>query len=290
MAAPELDLQEDLNDLRPARKSQPRAVRPKVIQVSWEPPNKDDVVAWALALTQGGHPLLGIKGPTPAHRQQVYNWAAGGRAGTFQDWLKHGPINYMTGRLLSPGCEPLSLLRDLTRDELVVTEPLHGLVDRGFRFTELFKALWEAYFLRRECRNEEYDDLLSAIFRWLVGADLHPDQAAILRKAHITRDVSTPREQLDLLFFLVALAKQNELLHQEVVIFDGIDQAVRQGDGQDRKNILGAFLTVCEAAERWSKLGAATGLIFGYDPSRGALNAIQRYNRKLSQRISAVSV
>lgn len=290
MAAEELDFQDSWDDLRKTS-TRRKTVRPKIIQVAWEPPAQGPLLSWLTGVQEGREALLAVPGPTPTHRREVYNQLTGFRSATIQDWLRLGPVPYLISQVLSPGCMPHTFLQALTCEELVIADPLQDLVDRGFRFTEVFKALWEAFFLRKEGRTSEYEELLSSLFRWLVGAGLDTTDTDILRKSHITRAISTPRERLDLLFFLVALARQNSALDHQIVVFDGIEQAVRQGKGLERKQALRDLLLVIDTAERWNRsMESATGLVMGYDPERGTLSNIRRYNSKLATKLQAASV
>ena len=281
MAAEELDLQDCWDDIRPSSRPPGRA---KIIEVAWKPPNRAVVDDWAGGLTKGGSTLLCFDGPTPAHRQEVYSWVEQPTVDFFKEWSRYGTLAYFSGRLLSPCCEPLSLLKDLTRHELVIDGPLRELADRGFRFTELFKALWEAYFLHKEDRTADWEELVTAIFRWVCRMGLSIEEKALLEKVHITQSVSTPREQLDQVFFLAALARQNAVFDRRIIVFDGLDLVLRLGK-ETRRRLLTDLLMTIEAAERWGRLGSSTGLLVGMSTQRGSMASLKRYNRKLSKKI-----
>jgi hypothetical protein len=170
----------------------------------------------------------------------------------------------------------------LTLETLVVEDPLRLLVDQGHLITEAFKAIWEARFRLEE--GQEVQDAVSAISNWMTGAPLDVAQRKFLGQLGIVSEPSTTFERLDLMFFLVALAKQNELVSRTVFIFDGLERAVVQGVSR-RKAFYKECFDFCIAAERWSRLGAPIGFIFGYSKEHDPLSVIEKAHPKLGRKL-----
>jgi hypothetical protein len=278
MAAEDLDLEECWKDIRP-----PRA---QSLTATWHPPLKQDIEQWVLGLPTSS-PLLAIKGPTPMHRMEVYRWicsvAGEETCRDVEDWLP-APRDHLVRCISSlKAGGPWNLLWELLDvQDFVVEEPLRGLVDQGFLFTEFYQALWETRFLLRES-NPDVESLANALIHWMTEPELSPKDRQLLGRLRLSRPLQSDEERLDTLFFLLALARQNGAIGPAVVVFDGLERAVRQGQ-QARRQTLADLLKLVSAAERWGRLGKALGLVMGFES--GVLSSLRRYNPKLSKKVS----
>jgi hypothetical protein len=170
----------------------------------------------------------------------------------------------------------------LTLENLVVEDPLRMLVDQGHLVTQFFKSLWEARFRLDEGR--EVREVVQALSNWMTSAPLDDAQREQLTQLGVTRKPVTTIERLDMLFFLLALAKQNDLVEQLVFVFDGLDQAVRQGIGK-RRQFYKELADFVLAAERWARLGAPIGFMLGYSKDHDPLGVIEAAQPKLGRKL-----
>lgn len=285
MADAETSMQDHWDDASPpGERRRPGSLRP-----AWTPPDIDRLKAWAEAVGQEPTPILLVEGPTPAHRAAIYRLTRTVQDDLSDSWLDEGLVKNLSHRLskvraigsITPHKWDL-LWNLLTLETLEVEEPLRTLIDQGHLITEAFKAIWEARFRLDEGR--EVKDVVSAISNWMTGDTLTTDQRALLGTLGITREPTTAFERLDMLFFLVALAKQNDLLTSTVFVFDGLEKAVMKGASR-RKELLKETFDFCVAAERWARLGAPIGFLFGYAGDHKPLDAIERSNAKLGAKL-----
>lgn len=267
-------------------------VRPHRLAADWEPPAVTRIHEWVVRLADGPPALLTVSAPLAMYRHEVFDWCFSTHLNVLgirtdaNVWLSNGPLKTFTSQVRGLGDEPWDLLWLLLDvDDFVVEEPLRNLVDQGFRFTGFFKALWEARFLLSES-DPAADDLVEALTTWMTAGALSSEQCRLLEKSHITRELESPQERLDMLLFLLALAHQNGIVDRTVFIFDGIDEAVRLPP-QKRRPALRELLELVTAFERWAKLGSAAGLVFGLDKRQGALGLLKKHNPKLSDLVQA---
>jgi hypothetical protein len=291
----ETSLQEYWDDVRPPDSERRPSVRPGSIHPSWNPPDVDKAQAWAASLGEGTpKPFLLVEGPTPAHRASIYRLTK-----TLQDqasttWLDEGIVENLTARFSKVRAigsiiphEWDLLWNLLTLEQVEFEEPLRLLIDQGLVFTEAFKAIWEAR--SRLDEGREIKNLVTAISRWMTGVKLAPAERRLLGSLGIERELGTPFERLDMLFFLVTLAKQNDLVAPLVLILDGLDRVVTLGVSR-RKVMLKELYDFCLAAERWSRLEAPIGFMLGYSDEHRALDAIERANSKLGTKLKSYLV
>lgn len=276
-----IELEDYWSDIRRSSKR-----RPHRLQTDWKPPSLACVQNWRRQLASDGPRILAVEGPTSVLRGEVYGLC---QAGSQSDdaWLVKGVQSHFVDQLsmLLDASESWGLLWGIIDvDELILDEPLLGLVDQGFRFTEVFQALWEARFLLSEGRDVR--PLMQALADWLSMRPLEPDQQELLVRSKVTQELSTPQEQLDILLFLVALARQNDVLKDAIAVFDGLDRALKQ-DPPTRKKLFRELLGLVATVERWGRLGSPLGLAIGYHEEGGTLDSLKRVNVKLWRKIES---
>lgn len=270
------DLEECWRDLRP---------RAQPLTAKWHPPPRPHVEQWVGGLGQKTNPVFSVKGPSPVHRMEVYRWISPmvevDPCKSTEEWW-HDLWGYLVSQVGGPG--PWDLLWNLLDvQEFIVEEPLRGLVDQGFLFTEFYQALWEARFLLQESAPG-VTDLVEALIRWMTQPELDPEDRKRLGKLRLSRPLQSDGERLDMLFFLLALAGQNGTIKPVVVVLDELGKATLAGQ-QTRRKVLADLLQLVLAAERWNRLGAAFGLVVGFSP--GVLTSLRKYNPKLGKKVSS---
>ncbi len=259
-------------------------------------PSKAKIQTWVQNLDSGlGSPVLVIEGASPLNRAEAYRWAfdptlgwtAGDTGNLDTSWVQEGMVEALTQRLAfsspqKPSWDILHALLDV--EDFVVDGALRKLLDQGFRFTGFFQALWEARHLLNEEREQEADLLVEALIRWMTTKPLTETDRVGLERVGINRELISPQDRLDLLFFLQALARQNGLIDRTVVVFDCFELAVRQS--QDRRRLLlQEAQTVLSVAVRWQRLEAGVGIILGLTPAGGTFTTLKQYNPKLWQQL-----
>lgn len=279
------------NDMNQAEKIE--LAPPRAKSLNWMA-NREAVQSWVRGLDDAGPALLAIEGPTPMHRAEAYRWifspqlgwTAGDSGNIDTSWVKEGLVEAITQRLaFATQKDSWQLFHALIEvPDFVVEEPLRSLVDQGFRFTESFKAIWEARHLLQEGQDAAATTLTTALIQWMTGQALKPETRELLEKAHISRELVSTQDRLDMLFFLLALAQQNGLIDRTVVVIDSFELAVRQ-PAEPRRALLREALDVVTAAERWTRLGARVGIVFGFSKLHGTLTSLKRYSPKLHGRI-----
>jgi len=261
------------------------AVRPRTLTTKWHPPSRPLVEQWVEGLGQETNPVLSVKGPSPLHRMEVYRWICPMAEGEPCKDVGSEWIDDPWGHLVKwvGGVGPWNLLWELLDvKDFVVEEPLRGLVDQGFLFTEFYQALWEVRFLLRES-TPNIEGITDALIRWMTLEELSTEDHQVLGRLRLSRPLQSDEERLDTMFFLLALARQNGIAKPTIVIYDELGKAVRQGQSTRRK-ILADLLKLISAAKRWNRLGSALGLVAGFEP--GVLTPLRRYNPKLGKEIS----
>jgi hypothetical protein len=195
-------------------------------------------------------------------------------------WLTENPITVFTDRVRRLGQgQPWGIFSYLTlAPEFTLAEPLYSLVDEGFLVTELFHAIWEARFLMKE--RAPAGALLEALPKWVLGATLTAKDTEALEKAHVTREVKSTAEHLELLFFLLALAKQNGMFEHAVFIFDDVDRALHHNPNL-RTSLLNDLHELTTTAKRWAKFGSSTGIVLGYSGSPGFYKTLEESHAQL---------
>lgn len=268
--------------------------RAKSLTVDWDTPDRGSVQDWVRSLDEQGPALLTIEGPSPIHRAEAYRWVfdqklgwtAGDTGNIDTSWVKEGFVEALTQRLAFATRDGSWQLFHALLDvpDFAVEEPLRSLVDQGFRFTEFFKAIWEARHLLQEGRDKDATQLVNALIHWMTAQDLTPKDQVLLEKVQISRELISVQDRLDMLFFLLALAQQNGLIDRTVVVFDSFELALRQG-ADARRSLLKEMTNVLTAADRWTRLGARVGIVLGFTKAHGTMTSLKRYSPKLHTRV-----
>jgi hypothetical protein len=254
-----------------------------------KPPSPERVEKW----TSG---LLTIDDSSATIRGMVYEWCyTAVTLGSDLDrrstttWLTEGAFTNFVRRVRTcDGPPPWSLLwKLLNATELTVAEPLYSLVDDGSCLTLFFRAVWEARFLLAE-KHQSVDNLFRALPKWMLGETLLPADREVLDKAHITRELS-PVEQIDTLFFMLALAHQNGIFERIVFVFDGLERAFRQ-PARLRQSFFSELHDLTSAAKKWSRLGSSTGLVLGFSGSGDFYKELEVEHSKLAKIIRSALV
>ncbi len=263
--------------------------RPDALRSSWVPPDIDHLKKWASSVGSDARPLLLIEGPTPTHRASVYRLTKTAQDEMAGKWLERGLVANLTDRISKLRCVGSIIPHEwdllwnlLTLEQLEVEGPVRDLIDQGDLFTQAFKAIWEARFRLDEGR--ELQTFVSTLARWMTASKLTEEDRVLLGSLGLENELETTFERLDLLFFLVTLARQNELLYPTVLAIDGLERMVTQGASK-RKESLKELYDFCVAAERWGRLGSPLGFMLGYSNEHEALESFERSNAKLGEKL-----
>ena len=165
-------------------------------------------------------------------------------------------------------------------------EPLRGLVDQShYLFHEVYRVLWELRFRLRENKaHEPTIEFFTAVVRWLTSSHLSTADLAMLEAAGVTRRVTSERERLDVLFFLITLAEHNALLNRYVVCFDGLERALRP----EKRPLLRELSTFLVTLDRWIRLAQTpVGVLIGMDTSSRQMSSLRKLNAKLADEVEA---
>lgn len=282
-------LEDFWEDVRPRDGERRASQRPGSLRPAWDPPDIDKLQEWAAKVGQDPSPVLLVEGPTPAHRAAIYRLTKTVQDDVTDSWLSEGLVANLTHRISKVRATGSIIPHEwdllwnlLTLETLVVEDSVRMLVDQGHLITEAFRAIWEARFRLEEGR--EVKDVVSALSSWMTSAPLSSAQREQLTQLGITREPGSTFERLDMLFFVLALAKQNELVTQTVFVFDGLDRAVRQGIGK-RRAFYKELHDFTVTAERWARLGAPIGFMFGYSKSHDPIGVIETAVPKLGRKL-----
>lgn len=252
------------------------------LRLGWsEPPPALDasLAEWASELGTGDVPIVVLRGPT-SQRAEAYGWfrqegaaSVVGRDG----WLGVGAVADFTFHLSRLGGDWHLIWGLLDVQDLVIDEPLRELVDRGSRYTDLFKAIWEIRFLLDE--GHDVRPHIDTLARWMSEGTL-PEGPRRLP----LRGSPTLAERADLLLFLLALSQQNNHGTPIVFIFDGLERAIQQAP-EARKSLLTGLLTLIEAIERWADFGCPAGALIGMPDEKRVMSRLQRHNVRLYRKV-----
>jgi hypothetical protein len=286
----ELPLQDYWDALSPPDSERRASHRPDALRSSWEPPDIDRLTKWSSVVgLENSKPLLLIEGPTPAHRASIYRLTKTVQAEMASKWLERGLVANLTDRVAKVRAVGSIIPHEwdllwnlLTLEQLDVVDPVRSLIDQGDLFTQAFKAIWEARFRLDEGR--ELQTFVSTLSRWMTASELTRADRELLGSLGIENELETTFERLDLLFFLVTLARQNELIYPTVFVFDGLERMVTQGTSK-RKASLKEFYDFCLTAERWGRLGSPLGFMLGYSNEHDALEVFEKSNAKLGEKL-----
>jgi hypothetical protein len=188
-------------------------------------------------------------------------------------WISEGPF-YNLVKFTPDFIEPL-----IEEPELPVNEPLLGLLDQGFDYTTLFKALWETRFLAREDPRMA-PHLVSALREWLRGGPLTRTSQGILQRAKIGRPPDGPFQKLDHLFFLLTLAQQQGFVQHSVFAVIGLNKLLEFGPNFQKERfseLYDLYLMV----KRWQRFGGSLKLIYEFSHTPDFLRALHEHCPRL---------
>lgn len=285
---PDLAVVDWEDDAPPDSERRPASQRATSLKAEWQP-DVDKLQSWVSKIGEEPSPILLVEGPTAAHRSTVYRLVNKVNEKGSDQWVEQGIVTSLTQRMSQVRAAGSVIPHEwdvlwnlLTLENLLVEDPLRMLVDQGHLITSAFKALWEARFRLEE--GQEVKTFVVALSRWMTGAPLDGTQRQLLGALGIERELETVFERLDMLFFLVTLAKQNDLVHELVFAFDGLDRVVVQSPTK-RKVRLKELFDFCVSAERWSRLGAPVGFLLGYSKEHHPLDVIGETHPKLATKL-----
>jgi hypothetical protein len=169
-------------------------------------------------------------------------------------------------RPLHPGSNPLGwdiLWCLVAHRDIVLSSYLKDLVGKkSSRLTEFYKALVEIRFEAKERGSlPTIEENVVALGRWVDGGYAKEGAAltSLKLKTGIKGDVGA-EERLDLLLFILNLAKDNQLLEDFMVFFEGMEGLSKKGAEGLNEIIL--------ALDRWVPVGCPLNLLLGWRGSK----------------------
>jgi hypothetical protein len=141
--------------------------------------------------------------------------------------------------------------------ELVLTSYLKDLVVRkSSRLTEFYTALVEIRFEAQERQSiPSIEENVEALGRWVEGS-LSDTAATSFKLRTGVKGVVQRNERMDLLLFILNLAKDNRLLEEFVVFSCGMERLSSDGATEINEVIL--------ALDRWVPIGCPLNLLLGW--------------------------
>lgn len=238
--------------------------------------------------------LLAIPYTSTSYREAAYRdlfqGDVMGATSSPQDWLDSGVYPALEKRVanLTGGTPWTWIIKMLRAPVFLAEEPLRSMVDDAISpATGLFYALWDLRLRMQE--GSPAKENAAAILRWLTGKSRDADLNR-LRTFHIDRNLVSAQERAEMLLFLLALARQNEVLGKVVLPFDGLDQALRFSQTK-RRDLLKPLTDLCMQVERWGKLRSGVGLALTYATNQeGVLASLKQFAPRLHHKVQLVSV
>ena len=152
--------------------------------------------------------------------------------------------------------------------------------NRSSRFMEFYRAILEARFEAREGQSiASIEDNVMSIVYWIEGNTYFEGSArAFYSKAGIKSKVQ-PGEQLDLLMFILTLARDNHLLDDFIAVLEGFEGF--------QSSTLDEVSEVIEAACQWSTFGCPLHLLVEWRLSTEEVSRLMAHHPKLHDHIVA---
>jgi hypothetical protein len=289
MPDPNLDLEAFWAELRPGLKSPSEKPESSEREVApW-------VCSWASTVGQGASPIL-VLGESDRKQLEVYESIEDPAYASMNasKWVTTGLVANLTqrisklkmkGSLIPHDWDLIWSLLTLSDVNIERNDALRALLDQGSMFTEAFRAIWEAKFLFNEGQIVAHVvDLLS---KWVSNEALTSEDRELLGQLKVTHEVTTPSGRLDVLFMLMTLANQNDLLDRLVLPLEGLDKILGLGL-VTRKVALEELYEFFLAADRWARLGSPVGFIFTYTRP-DTLEQLGRSHRKLGKQLKRLT-
>lgn len=141
--------------------------------------------------------------------------------------------------------------------EIVLTSYLKDLVARkSSRLTEFYTALVEIRFEAQERQSiPSIEENVEGLGKWVEGTLSESTGTNFKLKVGVKGDVQR-NERMDLLLFILNLAKDNQLLEEFILFSDGLE-----GLSQERASELNEILL---ALDRWVPIGCPLNLLLGW--------------------------
>jgi len=255
----EKDLERDWDLFhKKASESSEQTISPWVCKWASTVPNLDPVIL----LDEASEELALYERTDPAVLTSQIDWLSDGLVHNLIRRIRSGLK--LTGRTTADVDEwdllrNLLLLPDLT---LEGNEPFKDLVDQGLTISLAFKALWQARFLITE--GQSVESFVTTLGKWLCGVAIFSEDVERLHQLGIEHLLTTISDRLDVLFMLLTLASQNDLLDRVIVPFKHLDQLITK-ELYSRKVFTKELYEFLLAADRWGRIEAPVGFIFTYD-------------------------
>jgi len=153
--------------------------------------------------------------------------------------------------------------------ELILTSYLKDLVGRKTsRLTEFYTALVEIRFEAQERQSlPSIEENVEALGRWVEGT--LSDSTSFKLKTGVKGDVQS-NERIDLLLFILNLAKDNQLLEEFIIFSDELERLPPEGASGLNEILL--------TLDRWVPIGCPLNLLLGWrgsDEDKSKLRGLQ---------------
>jgi len=156
--------------------------------------------------------------------------------------------------------------------ELILTSYLKDLVGRkSSRLTEFYTALVEIRFEAQERQSiPSIEENVEALGRWVEGT--LSDPASFKLRTGVKGDVQS-NERIDLLLFILNLAKDNQLLEEFIVFSDEMEKLSSDGASGVNEILL--------ALDRWVPIGCPLNLLLGWRGSEDDKSRLKEMHPRL---------
>lgn len=213
---------------------------------------KATLMSSRLKLVKGeGSPPKSDSHPTVPNLCAVFGTGKGGKV-YLDSWLEDGLVTQVIGHFRDvkttvPRKPYWDLVWQLFSLKTLESQGSVKLfLDQGSNYHETFFAVWGGRY------NYEEGLFIHSLTKWMIGEKLAPEELDLVRSLGLN-EVQNAFDRINLLFFLIALAYQNQLLKPYVLVLDGLE-ALEGHSNQTQ--LLTELFDVCLAAERWSRIGS----------------------------------
>ena len=291
-----------------------RLLRRRVVEKVLTAPPVEPVIKWTLRFHDDAkRPLmLVVPGDTTHTRMDWYRKYLGDEWASFRpntvedivsqpsrDWVEQSVLLNFTERLAAAKIPRDGDHRDFDSptgtweflwalgqtEGLTVNGPLREMVDQPhYLFHEVYLVFWSLRFRIKENGMKATVPFFNTVVRWLTGEALSMAEANELESVGATRRISTDRERMDVLFFILTIAEHNALLNRYVMCFDGLERALTA----DSRGLLRELHTFLLTLDRWVRLaGTPVGVLIGMDTSQRHMSQLRRLHDKLADEVEA---
>jgi hypothetical protein len=161
---------------------------------------------------------------------------------------------------------------------VVLTCQLKDLVtNRNSPITEFYKALVEIRFEAQERKSiPSIEENIVALGRWLEGGTSEDEVVAALKLRTGIKGNVLPFDRINLLFFILTLAKDNQLLEDFVMWSPEMELLSKSG----ASGLNGILL----ALDAWFSIGCPLNLLLGWRAATGDREAMRKLSPRLMTR------